>query len=66
MDKRTDKHTNEQTKVPLCSTGLCPLGAAVQKKTNYYEQTGKQTDEPSSDIATYRIVYTPPKKLSAY
>ena len=29
--KQTDGQKDERTKVPLCSTGLCPLRAAAQK-----------------------------------
>ena len=30
-DERTDERTNKQTKVPLCSTGLRPLGGRCPK-----------------------------------
>ena len=53
MDKRTDKHTNEQTKVPLCSTGLCPLGAAVQKKQTIMSRPG---NKPTNHHQTWRLI----------
>ena len=32
MNEQTNEQTNKQTKVPMCSTGLCPLWGRCPKK----------------------------------
>ena len=41
-NERTNGRTNERTKVPLCSTGHPPFGAAAQKSDKYVNLTAKQ------------------------